>query len=161
VILNLGYVLFLYLPGMANRITKPIESLLSSPMGFSFVPPSDAFRTRIMLCWQKKLFILPLLMSTGGMAMDHQQLFHVQASFALVQPQTALAAQLFYQRLFYLNPALRPLFQGDNQEQETQLVRMLTVVVNGISQPERTIAGLQQLGARHSIVDPNVKTRKS
>ena len=82
--------------------------------------------------------------------MDHQQLFHVQASFALVQPQTALAAQLFYQRLFYLNPALRPLFQGNNQEQETQLVRMLTVVVNGISQPERTIAGLQQLGARHS-----------
>jgi len=41
----------------------------------------------------------------------------VRDSFAKVAPIAPAAAAMFYDRLFTLDPTLRPLFKGDMQEQ--------------------------------------------
>ena len=40
-------------------------------------------------------------------------------------PIAADAAELFYQRLFILDPSLRPLFKNDLEEQKRKLMQML------------------------------------
>lgn len=45
--------------------------------------------------------------------MTDDQIALVQSSFARVVPIRETAASLFYDRLFELEPAARPLFRGD------------------------------------------------
>ena len=49
--------------------------------------------------------------------MTPEQVKLVQDSFAKVAPIADKAAELFYQRLFEVAPAVRPLFHGDMAEQ--------------------------------------------
>ena len=49
--------------------------------------------------------------------MTPQQINLVQETFADVKPIAATAAELFYNRLFTLDPALRPLFKGEMGQQ--------------------------------------------
>ena len=46
----------------------------------------------------------------------------VRESFAKVAPIAPAAAAMFYDRLFVLDPALRPLFKGDMAEQGGKLM---------------------------------------
>lgn len=61
----------------------------------------------------------------------HQKML-VQTSFAQVAPIAETAAALFYNRLFELDPSLRPMFTGDIAEQGRKLMQMLTVAVRGL-----------------------------
>ena len=49
--------------------------------------------------------------------MNAEQIALVQTSFDLILPIADTAAALFYEQLFTLDPALRPLFSGDMPEQ--------------------------------------------
>lgn len=49
--------------------------------------------------------------------MNPRQIQLVQASFAKVAPIADTAADLFYTRLFELDPSLSRLFRGDRSEQ--------------------------------------------
>ncbi len=49
----------------------------------------------------------------------------VRDSFARVAPIAEQAAELFYGRLFELDPALKPLFKGDMKEQGRKLMAMI------------------------------------
>lgn len=81
--------------------------------------------------------------------MTPQQIDLVQKSFGDVKPIAATAAQLFYSRLFTLDPALRPMFKGDLARQGQMLMSMLGVAVVGLKNLEALAPVVRQLGARH------------
>ena len=54
--------------------------------------------------------------------MNATQIELVQTTFAQVEPIAVVAADLFYTRLFELDPTLKPLFRGDMAEQGKKLM---------------------------------------
>lgn len=81
--------------------------------------------------------------------MQANQIAIVQQSFAKVRPIAAQAAELFYQRLFTLDPALRDLFTGDMRKQGQMLMQMIGAAVGGLSNVEKLAPTVRALGARH------------
>lgn len=73
----------------------------------------------------------------------------VQCSLALINTQVEAFSTLFYKRLFTQSPNLRPLFSSDLRRQGLTLMHMLTVIVNGLDQPQLVIQGVKRLGERH------------
>ena len=73
----------------------------------------------------------------------------VQSSFARVAPIAEQAAELFYSRLFELDPSLRPMFRGDMKEQGKKLMDSLRLVVANVRNLDRIVPGVRALGARH------------
>lgn len=82
--------------------------------------------------------------------MTPQQKTLVQTSFAKVAPIADEAAALFYQRLFDMDPSLRPLFKGDMTEQGRKLMAMLAMAVNGLNRLDDLVPAVRQLGVRHA-----------
>ncbi|MDJ0755454.1 MAG: globin family protein [Ardenticatenaceae bacterium] len=81
--------------------------------------------------------------------MNQKQIEHVQQSFELVKPITEAASNLFYDRLFELDPSLRPYFKEDMSEQKMKLMSTLAFVVTGLNEPETIMPAVQALGIRH------------
>src|ERR1044071_3386083 len=73
----------------------------------------------------------------------------VQDSWPLVEPIADPAAELFYGRLFALDPSLKPLFRGDMKEQGKKLMQMITVVVRGLNRLDDLEPAIESLGRRH------------
>lgn len=86
----------------------------------------------------------------GGGPFTARTIELVQKSWSQVLPISDAAATLFYERLFELDPAVRPLFKNDMREQKKKLMQTLTVAVDGLSNVGRLIPTLQALGARHA-----------
>ena len=82
--------------------------------------------------------------------MSPEQKALVQSSFAKVAPIADQAADLFYDRLFTLDPSLRPLFKPDMREQKRALMGMLAVAVAGLDRLEALVPAVRQLGALHA-----------
>ena len=82
--------------------------------------------------------------------MNFEQVQLVKASFASLLPTAEEAGRQFYQRLFALNPALRPLFKGDMPEQSRTLMRMIAVAVNGLDRLDTIVPAVKALGVRHA-----------
>jgi hemoglobin-like flavoprotein len=82
--------------------------------------------------------------------MNPKQVALVQRSWNDVLPIAETAAQMFYERLFDLDPSLRPLFQSDMTKQRHKLVDMLSVVVSGLTRLEQLLPTLRALGRRHA-----------
>lgn len=82
--------------------------------------------------------------------MTPDQVRHVQASFALVEPIAGEAATLFYANLFAADPALRPLFRGDMTAQGARLMQMIGGAVRLLDRPSALLPVLRQLGASHA-----------
>ncbi len=81
--------------------------------------------------------------------MNQDQIQLVQDSFAQVKPIADIAADLFYDRLFTLDPGLRPLFKSNLGEQKHNLMTTLSFAVAGLNKPERILPAVRQLGTRH------------
>ena len=81
--------------------------------------------------------------------MTPEQIDLVQNSFKLVAPIAEDAAALFYDRLFTLDPALRPLFKNDMKEQGRKLMQALSIVVKGLKRLDTILPAVQDLGRRH------------
>jgi methyl-accepting chemotaxis protein len=79
-----------------------------------------------------------------------QQITLVRDSFAKVAPIAGQAAQMFYNRLFELDPGLRKLFRGDMTEQGRKLMNMLGTAVRLLDRPDQLVPALEKLGARHA-----------
>jgi hemoglobin-like flavoprotein len=79
----------------------------------------------------------------------------VQSSWNQVAPISQTAADLFYGRLFELDPSLRELFPEDLSEQKKKLMQTLAVCVNGLNDLGAIVPAVQALGQRH--VGYNVK----
>jgi hemoglobin-like flavoprotein len=82
--------------------------------------------------------------------MTPEQRSLVQKSFEQVLPIADVAAELFYGRLFELDPSLRLLFRGDLAVQGRALMSMIKVAVAGLDNLERLVPAVQSLGRRHA-----------
>jgi hemoglobin-like flavoprotein len=82
--------------------------------------------------------------------MTPKQIALVQASWLRVRPIAEQAAELFYGRLFLLDPSVRALFRGDMKEQGRKLMSMITVAVNSLARLETLVPAVQALGRRHA-----------
>ncbi len=82
--------------------------------------------------------------------MTPRQIELVRQTFALVELRAEVMALVFYQRLFALDPALRPLFRADIDEQGQKLMQMLGVAVALLEQPFALEPSLEALGRRHA-----------
>lgn len=81
--------------------------------------------------------------------MTGEQIRLVRESFEKVAPMADTAAQLFYARLFDLDPSLESLFKGDMVEQGRKLMQMLGVAVKSLERLEQVVPAVEALGARH------------
>lgn len=73
----------------------------------------------------------------------------VQSSWAKVAPISDTAADLFYGKLFELDPSLQELFPEDMTEQKKKLMQTLAVCVNGLSDLGEIVPAVKALGQRH------------
>jgi hemoglobin-like flavoprotein len=74
----------------------------------------------------------------------------VQTSWKLVSPISSTAADLFYGRLFELDPSLRKLFPEDIKEQKLKLMQTLAYCVHGLDHLDQIVSNVQALGIRHN-----------
>ena len=82
--------------------------------------------------------------------MTPRQITLVQGSWKDVLAVSETAAQLFYLRLFALDPSLQPMFKGEMREQGRKLVAMISVAVSGLSRIETLVPVIEALGRRHA-----------
>jgi hemoglobin-like flavoprotein len=73
----------------------------------------------------------------------------VKTTWAQVVPIKEKAAELFYGKLFELDPGLKPLFKGDMPEQGKKLMMTINTVVNALDKIEPLVPVVQDLGRRH------------
>lgn len=81
--------------------------------------------------------------------MTIEQRHLVRKSFQIVERAPIVSALVFYRRLFELEPGLRQLFRHDIEAQSQKLMDTLRASLGMLDQPERLIAELEALGARH------------
>ena len=81
--------------------------------------------------------------------MTNEDIELVQGSWNRVLPLKKEAAELFYRKLFELDPGLRRLFTGNMEQQGAKLMQMITAAVNGLNRLEALLPVVRQLGARH------------
>ena len=81
--------------------------------------------------------------------MTPQQVALIQESWRKVLPISDTAAELFYSRLFTLDPALKAIFKGDMKLQGRKLMAMLGTVVYGLGDVARLAPAVKDLGRRH------------
>ena len=74
----------------------------------------------------------------------------VQTTFAQVAPIAERAAARFYAKLFEPDPALRPMFTDDVQEQGRKLMQTLAMAVSGLDRLDVLVPIVRDLGSRHA-----------
>ena len=82
--------------------------------------------------------------------MTPKQVELVQSSFKKVLPISDTAAEIFYDRLFHIDPALKSLFHGDIRQQGKKLMQMLAAAVHNLNRPGALLPAVEALGARHA-----------
>ena len=88
---------------------------------------------------------------SGEVIMTNEQIKLVQDSFRQVGLIAEAAAQLFYARLFELDPDLELLFKGNLTEQGRKLMQMLGLAVNSLDRMEQILPVVRSLGTRHVV----------
>src|SRR5260370_15349200 len=91
---------------------------------------------------------VPLMRRRRIMTRNEKNL--VLRSFAQVMPIAETAAELFYGRLFELDPTLRPMFRGDMREQGRKLMQMLAVAVDGLRPLDESLPAGFPVGPRRA-----------
>lgn len=81
--------------------------------------------------------------------MDAQQINLVQKSWSKILPISDKAAELFYNRLFEIDPSTKVFFKGDMGVQGRKLMQMITAAVNGLNDLDGLVPVVQDLGRRH------------
>ena len=74
----------------------------------------------------------------------------VQRDWAKVERIADTAATLFYDRLFAMDPSVRPLFKGDMAAQKVKLIRMLGAAIYGLRDTDVLLPILRHLGQKHA-----------
>lgn len=82
--------------------------------------------------------------------MNTDQIALVQKTWSKLVPISEKAADIFYTRLFEIDPSVRPLFKGDMKEQGRRLMEMLNTAVANLNNLEAIVPAVQDLGRRHA-----------
>lgn len=89
----------------------------------------------------------PLTKHHAELSEEQKQL--VRDSFDRAERMSEVVGLNFYQRLFELDPAVRPLFQHDIRIQSQKLMATLKMVVDGLQHSSELVASIRSLGRRH------------
>ena len=81
--------------------------------------------------------------------MTPDQITLVKESWVKVLPISEIAAELFYGKLFELDPGVRSMFKGDMKEQGRKLMAILNTAVNALDKLETIVPAIQEMGKRH------------
>ena len=87
--------------------------------------------------------------------MTPKQIKLVEGSWDFVITNTEEAGEIFYGKLFELDPSLRALFKEDIKTQSQKLVSLLTFAVSKLNNLEEILPDVKALGKRH--IKYNVK----
>ena len=79
-----------------------------------------------------------------------QQKELVQKTWVMVVPIADKAAELFYGRLFELEPEYRKMFKNDMTEQGKKLMKTINIAVEALDDVEPLVPVLKQMGADHA-----------
>ena len=74
----------------------------------------------------------------------------VKQSWERVKPRAQAAGEMFYSRLFELDPDLRRLFESDIASQARKLAAKITFAVAGLDRLEILVPVLRELGRKHA-----------
>jgi hemoglobin-like flavoprotein len=83
--------------------------------------------------------------------MTPQQIQLVRSSFQKLAVIPEKAGEIFYQRLFELDPNARQLFWGNLQHQGTALFLMLELIVKSLDIQDKIVPIIFDLGKRHAM----------
>ncbi|SMB83983.1 globin domain-containing protein [Deinococcus hopiensis] len=89
-------------------------------------------------------------MSPSPIQITSRQIALVRTSLTHALPHAAALAELFYARLFELDPSTRMLFPPDMNRQGRKLVDMLDVFAGDLTRWEVLRPAARRLGARHA-----------
>ena len=89
-------------------------------------------------------------MMWSGEGVTVEQVHQLRRSFALLERHPEVAALIFYQELFLMEPRLRTLFRDDISAQARKLMEMIGAVLGMLDEPGRLMAVLEELGCRHA-----------
>lgn len=81
--------------------------------------------------------------------MTPRQIEIVKLSFGKIMPFKDQVAELFYCRLFELDPSLRLMFKSDMTEQKQKLMVALALVVTNLEKMDSLLPAIRELGRRH------------
>ncbi len=81
--------------------------------------------------------------------MTPEQIELVQLSFQKVLPIKDTASELFYGRLFEIDPSVESFFPKDITEQRKKLMAALATVVSGLALPDTILPTVRDLGVKH------------
>jgi hemoglobin-like flavoprotein len=82
--------------------------------------------------------------------MTHRKILIIKTtwSYAIAQPE--LTGELFYERLFELDPSLRAMFPPDMEQQVRKLMDMITYMVSRLQATEEVQADIDAMAVRHA-----------
>ena len=84
--------------------------------------------------------------------MSPEQIVLIRQGWGKIAPIANQAVEVFYEKLFTIDPELRKLFGGaDMAVQRVKLAQALTGVIGCLERPEEIIPQLQDLGRRHAV----------
>ena len=75
----------------------------------------------------------------------------VQESWLSITPVKQITAELFYDKLFELDPGLRALLQGDAGAANGKFVRLLDATVRGLERTDVLMFAVREVGIRNPI----------
>src|ERR1041385_9023508 len=88
----------------------------------------------------------PLIKHQAELTEEQKKL--VRDSFRRHERLIEVVGLNFYQRLFALDPTVRPLFQHNIQEQSKKLMATLKMVVDGLEHSHELVSSIRSLGRR-------------
>jgi len=80
--------------------------------------------------------------------MDAHKIELVQKSFEKISAMGLQAAETFYDELFAIDPSLRPLFNGDVNQQR-KFLSALALVVHKLHAPQKIMSDVETLAVKH------------
>jgi hemoglobin-like flavoprotein len=81
--------------------------------------------------------------------MDPEQMHLLRTSYAVIEQRPMVAALIFFQRLFELEPRLQPLFRSSIEEQACRFLEQMASAFQLLDQPAELAVKIEELGARH------------
>lgn len=81
--------------------------------------------------------------------MNEEQIEVIQSTWAVARPIQTQMADIFYAKLFELDPSLEALFPEDMAEQKAKLMRTLNMLVDALYRFDELVPAVRDLGRRH------------
>jgi nitric oxide dioxygenase len=96
---------------------------------------------------QTKIGTTRTIITMAGLTDDQVKL--VKANWNAVKPIKETAADLFYDKLFELDPSIRSMFKEDISIQKKALMATISFCVATLNHPDKLVPAVQELGTRH------------